>query len=67
MLSVDTLLLCYLRGVKCLSAVANDSINLWGKPVGESHDDEEIIIAGMTLPLKASSYIVLKSITVPLS
>jgi hypothetical protein len=65
MLSVYTLLLCYLSGVKCLSPVASDSINLWEKPMGGLRDDEEIFIAGMSLPLKPASYIVLKSITVP--
>jgi hypothetical protein len=67
MLSVHTLFLCYLSGVKCLSPVAHDSINLWGKPMRGLHDDEEIIIAVMTLSLKPASYIALKSITVPLS
>lgn len=28
------------------------SINLWGKPIGELHDDEEIITVRMTLLLK---------------
>jgi hypothetical protein len=66
MVSVHTLLLCFLNGVRCLSPVNHDLINLWGKPMGGLHDDEEIITVGMTLPLKLALYTVLKSATVPL-
>jgi len=64
---VHTRLHCYLIDVKCLSPVAHDSINHWGKPMGRLQDDEEIIIIDMTLLLKSVSCIVLQSITVPLS
>jgi len=67
MLSVYTLLLCYLSGVRYLSPVNHDLINLRGKPIGGLLDDEEIITVGMTLPLKPALYIVLKPVTVPLS
>lgn len=67
MLSLDTLLHCYLNGVRCLSPVNHDLINFWGKPMRRLHDDEEIIAVSVTLHLKPALYIALKSVTVPLS